>query len=529
MKKLLSLLFVATGFMFVSCDEDLTETFVPGQLTDQVAVTNSNELQRLLNSGYNILTNREAAVFTSVFTDEATKGYNNGGQGVNTEIVFNIFPASAAPTAIWQSNYFALARINRVIDFSNRIVAVDAADQALINRIKAEALVLRAYAHLNILAYFSPNTKDDTALAGILANRIIGTDERPSRVTNAVFYTQIHQDLDDALAIFAVDGASTSERYARPVFAKGLKARAYAYKGDYLNAEIWADDVITTSGILLADRNQYINMFWRDTYAPNRELIFVLHRTQQQNTQGGNLHNGWCSVRPNVGGSPFYEVGRSLFNILNPGPTPVSPSLLFNNVNDVRAATIIAPSSVMSSDYQNSPDYLNDDRLILHKHGGIISGTTGTNTWATTATNANNNGHKVMRLSEMYLIKAECRAAASDLIGTATAIDAIRDARYGSDQALPVYANVTAAWKGVLDERRLELAFEGHRYIDIKRLGVQAGISGLDRDPMDYNTDGLNIPGGDPANLPLTSHKWALPIPQSEINGNGGIQQNAGY
>jgi hypothetical protein len=519
MKKLLSLLFVATGFLFVSCDEDLTETFVPGQLTDQVAVTNSTELSRLLNSGYNILTNREAAVFTSVFTDEATKGFNNGGQGVNNEIVFNVFPASGAPTAIWQSNYFALARINRVIDFSNRIVPVDAADEALINRIKAEALVLRAYAHLNILAYFSPNTKDDAALAGILANRIIGTDERPSRVTNGVFYTQIHQDLDDALALFAANGASTSERYARPVFAKGLKARAYAYKGDYTNAEIWADDVITTSGIQLATTAQYTDMFWRDTYAANREIIFTLHRTQQQNTQGGNLHNGWCSVRPNVGGSPFYEVGRALFNILNANPS------------DIRRNTIIAPSSTILVDYQNLAndpgfDYLNQDRLVLHKHGGVVSGT---NTWATTATNANNNGHKVMRISEIYLIKAECRAAASDLLGTATAIDAIRDARYGSDQVAPVYANVTAAWKGVLDERRLELAFEGHRYIDIKRLGTLAGISGVDRDPMDYNTNGLNIPGGDPANLPLTSHKWALPIPQAEINGNGGIQQNAGY
>lgn len=519
MKKLLSLLFVATSIMFVSCDEDLTETFVPGQLTDQVAVTNSTELTRLLNSGYNILTNREAAVFTSIFTDEATIGFNNGGQGRNAEMVFNIFPASPAPTSIWQSNYFALARINRVIDFSNRIVGKDAADQAIINRTRAEALVLRAYAHLNIMAYFSPNTKDDAALAGVLANRIIGTDERPSRVTNGVFYTQIHQDLDDALAIFATSGSSTSTFFARPVFAKGLKARAYAYKGDYTNAEIWADDVISTSGIQLANQTQYTDLFWRDTYAPNAETIFTLHRTQQQNAQGSNLHNGWCSVRPNVGGSPFYEVGRSLFNILNANPS------------DIRRNTIIAPTSQILADYQNnanSPgfDYLDQDRLVLHKHGGVA---TGTNTWGTTATNANNNGHKVMRISEIYLIKAECRAAAADLTGTATAIDAIRDARYGSNQTAPVYANVTAAWKGVLDERRLELAFEGHRFIDIKRLGTLAGITGLDRDPMDYNTNGLNIPGANPANLPLTSHKWALPIPQSEINGNGGIQQNPNY
>jgi hypothetical protein len=161
---------------------------------------------------------------------------------------------------------------------------------------------------------------------------------------------------------------------------------------------------------------------------------------------------------------------------------------------------------------------------VLHKHGGVATGST---TAATSATNAFNNDHKVMRISEMYLIKAECRAAANDFAGVATAIDAIRDARFGSNQVAPSYADATAAWKGVLDERRLELAFEGHRFIDIKRLGVQAGISGLDRHPRDY--DGLNIPGGNPVNLPLDSYKWALPIPQDEINANGTIQQNNGY
>jgi hypothetical protein len=205
MKKYLSYLLVASSIFIVSCDEDLTETFAPGQLTEEVAIVTSTDMQRLLNSGYNILTDRSASVFTSVFTDEATKGFNNGGQGVSAEIVFNIFPSSAAPRAIWQSNYFALARINRVIARSSSIVAVSPADQEFINRLKAEALILRAYAHLNILAYYSPNTKDNSALAGVLADRVIGTDELPLRTTNGDFYTLIHSDLDAALTILATN------------------------------------------------------------------------------------------------------------------------------------------------------------------------------------------------------------------------------------------------------------------------------------------------------------------------------------
>jgi hypothetical protein len=516
MKKYFSYLLIASSFFITSCDEDLTETFAPGQLTEDVAIRTSTDLSRLLNSSYNILTNREAAVFTSVFTDEATKGFNNGGQGVSAEIVFNIFPSSTAPTVIWQQNYFALARINRVIAFSNSIIAVDAADQQLINRLRAEALILRAYAHLNILAYYSPDMKDDNALAGILADRVIATSETPLRTTNGAFYTLIHNDLDTALSILATNTApALTAVQANRNFAKGLKARAYAYKGDYTNAEIWADDVINTSGINLATPAQYRQVFWTDNEPANTEVIFRLKRTNQQNAQGTNLHNGWCSIRPSVGGSPFYEVGRSLFNILNATPT------------DVRRGVIIAPSSVISPNYQAESDYLGADRLVLHKHGGVA---TGTSTAATSATNSFNNDHKIMRISEIYLIKAECRANANDLTGAATAVNAIRSARFGSAQTAPVYANVTAAWKGILDERRLELAFEGHRYLDIKRLGVLAGLSAtspLDRDPMDYN--GLNIPGGNPSNLPLNSYKWALPVPQDEVNANGGIQQNPGY
>ena len=237
-----------------------------------------------------------------------------------------------------------------------------------------------------------------------------------------------------------------------------------------------------------------------------------MKRTNQQNTQDSNLHNGWCSLRPSVGGSPFYELQRSLFNILDA------------NASDIRRTVIVAPSSIISPTWETDADYLGADRLVLHKHGGVATGST---TAATSATNSLNNDHKIMRISEMYLIRAECRAAANDFTGAANAIDAIRDARYGSDQTAPTYANATGAWKGILDERRLELAFEGHRFIDIKRLGAQAGITGLDRHPRDY--DGLNIPGGNPVNLPINSTKWALPIPQSEINANGAIQQNPGY
>lgn len=618
MKKVFLLLSACAGTLFVSCDDSLIEPFAPGALTETVAIQTSNDLQGLMNSTYANLYNREDAVFTSVFTDEAGIGFANGGQGITEEYVFFLNSTSAAPNAVWNSMYFALSRANRVITFADRITPVDAADTERIQRIKAEALVVRAFCHLKLMSYFSTDLKNDGALAAILADRIIpSTETNLQRTTNGVFYQSIHSDLDAALTIF---NALTTNPYtgivrtyyASDVLAKALKARAYAYKGDYTNAETWADNVISTSGITLANTTQYTQIFWTDNEPANVEVIWRLKRTPAQNGQGVNMHNGWCSVRPNAAGSPFYEVGRSLFNIMNPTniPSATSPANggwpLTGAIKDVRFRALVAPSSVvagvpgtysatagtytittpenhglqngdsvvvtftptsgaavtvnttvssatltsfvvstgtasstgtcqiwskLTSQWNNlytsgAGDYINADKLIIHKYGGVG---TGTSTFASTAANGNSNDYKLVRLSEMYFIKAEARANANDLTGAAAALEAVLDARNAVDMPAPVFANATQAWAEILNQRRLEFCFEGYRYIDLKRLASLANFTALDRHPVDYSSSTTNYPGANPANLPMNSYKFTFPIPISETNANTAITQNPGY
>ena len=184
MKKIYGLMLLSLS-LFVSCDDQL-EPFTPGSLTEEVAITKSSDLTKLLNSSMNLMTNRAEYVFSSIFTDEAALGFNNGGQGKNLEYVFLLQQDDPSATAIWKSNYFALARLNRVITLSSTVVPVSAADTQLINRTKAEALVLRAICHLKILSYFSTDPKSNDALAGVLADRIITTSETPQRTTNVI-------------------------------------------------------------------------------------------------------------------------------------------------------------------------------------------------------------------------------------------------------------------------------------------------------------------------------------------------------
>lgn len=516
MKKIFGILFVSM-ILFVSCSDDLLDPFTPGSLTEDVAVKKSSDLVNLVNSSMNILTNRTEYVFSSVFTDEAAPGSQNGGQGITSDYIFLMNVDNTSAAAIWQTQYFALARLNRVITFADKVVATDAADQQVINRSKAEALVLRALAHIKIVSYFSPNPKDDSSLAGVLANRIIATTEKPERVTNGAFYASIHADLDAAIAIFnsntATAYASANKTfYPSKTLAQALKARAYALKGDYANAELFANTVINTSGLVLANTQALYNaVFHTHNEAANTEVIFRLRRTVQQNSQATNLHNGWASVANRVNGSPFYEVSRSLYNSLAsvPGDFRLNTTVYLSGTS----------SSLIDPGYATATDVKNSDIIVLQKHGGQS---------AVTATNGFNPDFMVARLSEMYFIRAEARVAAGDLAGAATALKAIMDARFPTAQPAPVFATAQSAWKGILDERRKELSFEGFRFIDLKRLGTLAGAT-LERDPSEYASSSWNFPAANPSNLPLNSTKFALPIPQVEITANPAIQQNPGY
>ena len=91
-----------------------------------------------------------------------------------------------------------------------------------------------------------------------------------------------------------------------------------------------------------------------------------------------------------------------------------------------------------------------------------------------TEANPGLNDVKVFRSSEMYLIRAEAYANQDKLISAAADMDLLRTARASS--ATPAYTTKQEAIDDIMSERRIELAFEGHRFFDLKRSN-----SGFDR------------------------------------------------
>ncbi|MBK9290107.1 MAG: RagB/SusD family nutrient uptake outer membrane protein [Bacteroidetes bacterium] len=121
----------------------------------------------------------------------------------------------------------------------------------------------------------------------------------------------------------------------------------------------------------------------------------------------------------------------------------------------------------------------------------------------------------LLRLADILLLKAEALNAQGDVQGAAALVNQIR-ARVNLP---PTTASNQAEMRLAIEkERRLELAFEGHRWYDLKRTGraieVMNNVKGPNNTPLNYN---------------VTPNKLLWPIPQREIDNNTKLTQNPGY
>jgi len=116
----------------------------------------------------------------------------------------------------------------------------------------------------------------------------------------------------------------------------------------------------------------------------------------------------------------------------------------------------------------------------------------------------------VLRVSEMYLIRAEAILNGASVSG-ATAVGDVNMIR--NNRGATALGSVSLA--DVYRERRMELCFEGHELFDLSRTGRSLTRS-------DYD-------GAVNKDIPFPDYRWALPIPQQELDANENMEQNPGY
>lgn len=474
----------------VSCN-DAIEIEQPGRLGAENAFQSVSDLRAGLLGAYNFLDTTGEIGLTAAMSDESHRGKDNGGQN-NDEQNFNINSSNVYVSRIWGSNYGAIGMANRVIQAAPSIDSSE--DQDEYDNVLGQAHAIRAFAHFQILTYFSPDYTNDSALAGLLVTSpAVDIFESRPRSTNGEFYTAINADLEIASNLI---NASEGVTFMGADFVTALRARMAAYRGQYSVADGYAESLLTNYSI--ATQDEYTAMFEDSDFT---EVIFNLERSigdsyDGQGTEGG----GWAGslfafIDATASGGPFMEMSRSVYNLLA-------------GTDDVRLTrNLNIAESTIDSTYETNDNYLNDDMLLVFKYPG--------------GTQPLLNDLKVFRASEMLLIRAEAAADAGDLTGAANLLKELRDARYGAPQAVQSFANETEAFGAILDERRLELLFEGHRWVDLKRLGNR-GNRAIDRDAKECE----NLAG---CTLPNSDYRFTLPIPLSETTANSGVDQNDGY
>lgn len=541
----------ATTVVLNSC-EDALDITQPGQLLEDDVYTSVSNLNDVLNGAvYGQLDPIDEIYFTAVFTDEVKPGSGSGGQEYelhrffldpSTSVVNGGTVSTGSSDGIWLNNYRVINRVNRLLEGAKSITPSTAAEQAQYNSILAQARAIRAFCYVQLESYFSTNMKDPNALGVILLKDVPATDAKLPRSTNQEVYNFINADLDYARGILTY--ANTNSRYyADKRFVNALSARFNLYIGNMTLAKQYAQDVISNSGLtltaatpitgynplinggtggdsgpltnpasanwnnafyggnttsngngLLGSFNPYRNL-WNDS--SRGEILFSLNRLPLG--AGQSIGTRWNTNSSAATGVPMWFLGRNLFNLIY---TPTGST----DKGDIRRYTYIDPTSIIAANYTTIDS--RNDRLVIDKYPGKTSAAT-------------RNDIKVFRLSEMYFILAEAETAAGNLSTAQNLIQQVRAARnYLGTATTPTYTSAQFAYADILKERRIELALEGHRYIDLKRLATVAGVT-MDRNQKD---DFVTV-----TNLPNDSYKYTLPIPVKETSANPNIQQNPGY
>ena len=379
-------------------------------------------------------------------------------------------PGSTSP--LWSTAYYVISAANNVINAIDAEGAEFEASEQDLNNIKAECLFLRAFSHFDLVrTYAQPyNYKADASHYGVPYVYVSDSEAKPARETVKTVYDNIIKDLLEAESIidpnYVRSGVKDPKATVTIDAIRALLARAYQYSQNWGEAAKYATKVIDSGHYTLWTKDQVKDAKIYGADVPEGgEVIFQIYNGLSQSYGTGN-ETVWGMT--SYVGYGDCGVSMDLYDLFEEG--------------DVRKTCY-------------SPDE-DGNALFTLKYFGKGLG-------ALDATNV-----IILRLSEMYLIRAE--AGVNGASGTTPVADlnAIAAARGATPQP--------ATSEGVFTECQKEFAWEGHLWFDLARTGR----------PM-TRTD---ISGNVPTNIPKGDYRWAKPIPRREFTVNPNLEpQNDGY
>jgi len=414
-----------------------------------------------------------------------------------TDPLFYSFSLGHTPTQtnmryFWYISYKIINDVNTVIGAVGKLTDPDAATRQLLG----ECYFLRAFSNFNLVRFYAMPFTSSPGGDGIILRTSTSDPALKARATVQEVYQSIIADAEKGAELME---QSRGVQYASREAAWALLSRAYLYEENNDSTMYYADKVINSGKYALSTSATYPTMFASATTSP--ETIFsVAFTTAEDYGKFGSI------------ASMIYSDGNSGW-----GEEYASASLrdsMSAHPEDVRWSYIVP---------------LKDNNGVVQKKNGIeiyyiskFSFQGGSPTLSSPI---------LFRLAEMYLNRAEAEAKAGQTAAALNDLDMIRTNR-GLSASLyngTVPSGYTAL-DLVLNERRIELAFEGHRVFDVYR-----NKRSLDRTYWGYHLPGLKESDIDLSKQPSgyagmivspDNPKIIYYIPIDEINTNTLCTQN---
>lgn len=464
--------------LFLACDDDFLEKTPPDRLAEEGFINSEDRVELAVNGVY------EQLLTSDLYGDYLPKFIGVPAGEIllsNTQpLAINNFSFDASDTYmlnVYAAFYQGIKRANSVI---TEAPAVNM-DETLKSRYIAEAKFLRAFYYWNLT-----NMWGDVIL---ITEPVENPDDvLIAKTPQAEIYSFIIRDLQEAIpALPDSYGPSDLGRVTKGA-AQSMLGKAYLYTKDYAQAESTLAEVINSGTY---DLMEVFDQVWNRNYENNKESIFEVQFADIGGSGAGTRNQ---SHLPGVnGGTGSHVPTQRMVDAFSDNDPRLGYSIF-------RSGDVFAPHLTTAS--MNLDTYLP--------------------TWSPTGYNVRKGmvpilylqgagtNYPIIRFADVLLMYAE---AANELGMIDEAREAVNRVRQRPTVNMPVLTASNTGTKAdmfdaIVHEREVELAFENHRFSDLRRWGLAE---------TELRSIGY-----------LPKHRF-FPLPQLEIDMNPQLVQNEGW
>lgn len=485
MKRIIYSIMAAGLLTLVSgCSDDFLDKSPSNAITTDEAITTLQDVKVANNGLYSLMAstyyyNAPMFLYGDMRGDDMQPTYWSSSRTFHKFYMFEHSTQSPNNGGLWGRPYYIVRNAWNIIKAIDSGAITDASSEQLATY-KGQALALIALCHFDLTRLYGyPYAKDNGTSWGVpIVDHAIGFDENPDRSTVAQCYDFIIETLNKAIPLLS---SAKDNGHINAYAARALLARVYLYceKNDlaFSVASQLIEELKTNGAHYLVGRDSYQAMFdLNNKFGP--EAIFQIANTSSSN-DGRNCMAYMLNWWGYAAGVVTDDFGR----------------FIRQRDNDIRNTMVAYEEDGSSGVFY----------YILTKYPGDGG------YWVTSY----ENNYTVIRLSELYLIAAEAglKKGGAD---RARALSYLNDIALRADPDGEV-SDEEFTLDRVLEERRLELIGEGHRFFDMLRNGktiIREGGKHLSGAPQEINWD---------------YYKCILPISQTQFTFNPDMPQNPGY